>query len=74
MFSHPVEFEQAKVHIIEQALKDNGFRAINKQYEPVAAIKGYALEHLISDNQGILVFDFGGGTIDVAFVQKNMAS
>lgn len=70
VFSHPVEFEQAKVHIIEQALKDNGFRAINKQYEPVAAIKGYALEHLISDNQGILVFDFGGGTIDVAFVQK----
>jgi molecular chaperone DnaK len=70
VFSHPVEFESAKVKIIESALKENGFNSIKKQYEPIAAIAGYALEHLVSDNEGILVFDFGGGTIDVAFIQN----
>lgn len=70
VFSHPIEFELSKVQIIEVALKENGFISIHKQYEPIAAVKGYALDHDIPNDKGIMVFDFGGGTIDVAFIQK----
>ena len=70
-FSHPVEFENAKIALIEQALRKAGFEKVCRDLEPVAAVLGYGLDHVISEKEGILVFDFGGGTIDVAFVQKN---
>ena len=70
VFSYPAAFETAKIGMIETVLNDVGFRTIHKQTEPVSAINGYALDHLIADEEGILVFDFGGGTIDVAFIQK----
>ena len=70
-FSHPVEFEHSKVALMEEALKNAGFRDIKQILEPVAAVLGYGIDHKIAEKEGILVFDFGGGTIDVAFVQKN---
>lgn len=70
-FSHPVDFPQATIGMMETAFHELGYSTIEKKYEPVAAVNGYGLGHEVKDGEGILVFDFGGGTIDVAFV-KNM--
>ena len=32
---------------------------------------GYGIDHDIPEEQGILIFDFGGGTIDVAYAKKH---
>ncbi len=69
-FSHPVEFEEAKIRLMEQAFHEAGFEYVESELEPIAAVRGYSLKHQIADKDGILVFDFGGGTIDVAYVQK----
>lgn len=71
VFSHPVDFSQSKIGMMEQAFRELGYSNIEKKYEPIAAVNGYGLGHEVKDGEGILVFDFGGGTIDVAFV-KNM--
>lgn len=69
-FSYPVEFAESKKQIIRNAFINNGLSIRDERYEPLAAVKGYSIGHFIEDNDGILVFDFGGGTIDVACIQK----
>lgn len=73
-FSHPVEFEESKIRIIRKAFNKCGLSIKEVKYEPIAAVEGYSLEHTIQENEGILVFDFGGGTIDVAYVQKRFST
>ena len=73
-FSHPVEFEESKIEIIRKAFNNCGLSIKEVKYEPLAAVEGYSLEHAIQENDGILVFDFGGGTIDVAYVQKRFST
>lgn len=68
--SHPVDFSRSKIEMLKHALNGLGYNDISTQFEPVSAVKGYSIEHEIPEGEGVLVFDFGGGTIDVAFVQK----
>lgn len=68
--SHPVDFEEANVKMLENALLASGFTSVKTRLEPIAAVMGYGIYHDIPDGQGILVFDFGGGTIDVAYTKK----
>lgn len=68
--SHPVDFEAAKVQMLKEALLASGFEEVRTQLEPIAAIMGYGIDHNIPEGQGVLVFDFGGGTTDVAYVKK----
>lgn len=68
--SHPVDFEETKVSMLKQALLASGFKTVKTKLEPIAAIMGYGIDHEIPEGQGILVFDFGGGTIDVAYAKK----
>ena len=72
--SHPVEFESAKVNLLTQSLFNVGFRKVKTKLEPIAAVSGYSIDHVINEDEGILVFDFGGGTIDVTFVKKHNKS
>lgn len=71
VLTHPVKFEEWKKDMLKQAAVQAGFQANNISLieEPVAA----ALEHVKSNPQanaqGILVYDFGGGTFDVAYIQ-----
>ena len=69
-FSHPVDFHHSKIQLIERAFQEIGYSDVTAIYEPVAAIKGYGIEHQICENEGILVFDYGGGTVDVTYVKK----
>lgn len=68
--SHPVDFPSSKIQMLKDALASIGNFNIDTQYEPISAVYGYNLGHKIEDETGILVFDFGGGTIDVSYVQK----
>lgn len=74
VFSHPVEnpyFPHERVLLIKKAFHEIGYSNISTMLEPEAAVKGYSLDHQINEGEGILVFDFGGGTIDVAYVKKH---
>lgn len=57
---------------VEQKLKDAlqmvGFKSIEFEYEPVAAAK-YFLHKFHLQKKKILVFDFGGGTLDTAVME-----
>ncbi len=44
-----------------------GYETVYLQYEPVAAAYGYALE--LSRPENVLVFDFGGGTLDITVMR-----
>lgn len=74
VLSHPVDFAEANVQMLKQALLSSGFRDVITQLEPIAAVMGYGIDHDVSEGQGILVFDFGGGTIDVAYAKKHLDS
>lgn len=66
-FSVPVDCYEpyrAQLKQIAKSLKIKKFRLVD---EPVAAAIGYGLR--IDDAQNVLVFDFGGGTLDLALVR-----
>lgn len=69
-FSHPVNYSDAKIQMTSDAFRELGYTKIQPVFEPISAVKGYAIGHKIEEGDGILVFDFGGGTIDVAYVKK----
>ncbi len=69
-FSYPVDFAEAKKGLIRKAFENNGVGIKSTNFEPVAAVKGYKIDHKIEENEGLLVFDFGGGTVDVAYVSN----
>lgn len=73
--THPVNFDPIQLNILKEAAYLAGFtRGIRLISEPVAAVWGYAaLQNQNTDlrnAKGILAFDFGGGTLDVAYVEK----
>ena len=73
--THPVNFDPMQLNILKEAAYLAGFtRGIRLISEPVAAVWGYAaLQNQNTDlrnAKGILAFDFGGGTLDVAYVEK----
>jgi hypothetical chaperone protein len=53
---------------LERAARIAGFNDIHFQYEPVAAALHYELE-LADAEEYVLVFDFGGGTLDTTIVR-----
>lgn len=68
--TYPVAFDETpfKKEILEEAARLSGFSVVRLLKEPVAAAMGYSGNRKIR-NQGILIYDFGGGTFDVSFVK-----
>lgn len=68
--TYPVSFDETpyKKEILKEAAKLAGFKVVKLLKEPVAAAMGYSSNRHIK-NQGILIYDFGGGTFDVAYVK-----
>lgn len=74
--THPVEFSPEKISILKEAAHRAGFGNVVLMREPVAAAMGYmnALtkrEGYVFNPETILIFDFGGGTLDLAVVDTN---
>ena len=52
---------------MRQIAKNSGFKHIEFEYEPVGAALNYSID--ITTNQNILVYDFGGGTLDICIMK-----
>ncbi len=66
--THPVVFASWQKEMIKDAASKAGFKKIQLLEEPVAAALGYAATRS-EPIRNVLVYDFGGGTFDVAFVE-----
>jgi hypothetical chaperone protein len=66
-FSQDPEQDQKAQNTLLQAALEAGFRQVDFELEPVAA----ALYHELSLNkpQNVLIFDFGGGTLDLTIMR-----
>jgi molecular chaperone DnaK (HSP70) len=64
----PAKFNQAQIEATAQAFKDAGVKVARILEEPVAAALAYGLQKKENVDY-ILVYDFGGGTLDVSMLQ-----
>jgi len=62
----PKADELAQGRLLESAFRA-GYQKVYLQYEPIAAAYAYAAT--VSEPQNILVFDFGGGTLDITVMK-----
>lgn len=69
VLSHPVGFAQWQKKILTDAAVMIGITNTLLIEEPIAAILGYSLFNNLS-GEGFIVYDFGGGTFDAAYVRK----
>ena len=73
--SHPVDFTQSQVDIIIDCAKAAGLPNVIVVEEPVAAALACAAD--MGENakslNGLLIYDFGGGTFDLAFVHRDIS-
>lgn len=66
--TYPVAFEDFKKTILKEAASKAGFTNIRLLMEPVAASMGFEQSNNYKGTS-VLVYDFGGGTFDLAFVK-----
>jgi len=59
--------DQIALNRMAQIARNSGFKNIKFEYEPVGAALNYGLD--IKKPQTILVFDFGGGTLDICIMK-----
>ena len=71
ILTHPVIFDEWKKSILKTAAIEVGFQEENITLleEPVSAALAYIKSNPQMKIRGALVYDFGGGTFDVAYVQ-----
>ena len=66
-FSEDPILDQQAEENLRQAALGAGFEQVDFELEPVAAALFY--ERSLSEPQNVLVFDFGGGTLDIAIMR-----
>jgi hypothetical chaperone protein len=67
VFSVNPEYDRQAEQILRQAAELAGFQQIDFELEPVAAALYY--EQTLTRPQNVLIFDFGGGTLDIAILR-----
>lgn len=72
VWSYPLEMDDARKQMMQQVWNELGCHTIDKVEEPIAAVYGYSINHKIEEGMGVLVFDFGGTSIDVAYVSNEL--
>jgi hypothetical chaperone protein len=66
-FSQVPELDQKAQTTLHQAALEAGFKQVDFELEPVAAALYYELS--LSKPQNVLIFDFGGGTLDLTILR-----
>jgi len=66
-FSESAEQDHKAEETLRQAAHEAGFKEVDFELEPIAAALDY--EQSISKPQNVLIFDFGGGTLDIAIMR-----
>jgi len=70
--TYPAAFSETAISNLLKAAELAGFTDIEKRTEPLADILGYSmLEGYVDLGNGILVYDLGGGTFDLAFARRD---
>ena len=70
VLTHPVQFEEWKKETLKHAAALAGFKKVKLLQEPVsAAIYAIKANLIPATCKGLLVYDFGAGTFDVAYIQ-----
>lgn len=67
--THPARFSEKQKNLLKLSASRAGLLNTALLEEPVAAAYHYVLENNLDDNKTLLVYDFGGGTFDVALVK-----
>jgi hypothetical chaperone protein len=67
MFAHTPDRDRRAEDMLRQAAGEAGFKQVRFELEPVAAALHY--ERSIDRPQTALVFDFGGGTLDITILR-----
>ncbi|MCC6260849.1 MAG: Hsp70 family protein [Anaerolineales bacterium] len=70
-FSEAPEQDKKAEATLRQAASEAGFKEIDFELEPIAAALYY--EQSISKPQNVIIFDFGGGTLDIAVMRLGNA-
>ena len=65
----PANFTNIETEATKRAAIEAGFNNIHIEKEPIAAAIAYSMD--TDTNKNILVYDFGGGTFDVAIINNN---
>jgi hypothetical chaperone protein len=66
-FSESPEQDQKAQETLRQAAHEAGFKEVDFELEPIAAALDY--EQSVSKPQNVVIFDFGGGTLDIAVMR-----
>ena len=66
-FSELPEQDHKAQEILRQAAHEAGFKEVDFELEPVAAALYY--EQRMTKPQNVIIFDFGGGTLDIAVMR-----
>jgi hypothetical chaperone protein len=66
-FSESPEQDRKAQETLRQAAHEAGFKQVDFEFEPIAAALDY--EQSISKPQNVIIFDFGGGTLDIAVMR-----
>ena len=72
--TYPVMFDHTKKELLMEAATMAGFKKVVMLKEPLAAAMGYVnyVQHrkdYFFEEENILIFDFGGGTLDLSLVE-----
>ncbi|MDO4571692.1 MAG: Hsp70 family protein, partial [Planctomycetia bacterium] len=70
--THPASFSTLQERLLKNAAENAGFQDVELLPEPIAAALGYAATHDHANQlgNGVLVYDLGGGTLDLAYVHR----
>ena len=69
-FSDEPEKNEAARERLAEAWRTAGLDEVSFLEEPVAAVHHFGLEHGVEDGALVLVFDFGGGTLDITVAEQ----
>ncbi len=70
VLTHPAAYGPYKLGFLEDAARLAGVGAVRFVPEPVAAAVYYSHTERVTQGEMIAVYDFGGGTLDLAVVRK----
>jgi hypothetical chaperone protein len=66
-FSESSAQDQKAQETLRQAAQEAGFKEVDFEFEPIAAALDY--EQSMTRPQNVVIFDFGGGTLDIAVMR-----
>jgi hypothetical chaperone protein len=70
-FTETPDRDQKAQETLRQAAHEAGFKEVDFELEPIAAALDY--EQSISKAENVVIFDFGGGTLDIAVMRLGNA-